>query len=138
MRYMLHTLLATTVAVALAAAQPQAATKHVQKKKAAAAPHSMTGCLAKGTGASTYTLNTDGKGPKTVEILSSSVDLAPHVGHKVTITGTTVGEKAAAKAEVKAEGKKGTKAEVKKEVKDEAGEHHMNVTGLKMVAPTCS
>jgi hypothetical protein len=131
---MLNTLLATAIASTLAVAQPQAATKHQGKKSAA---HSMTGCLSKGTEANTYALaNTEAKGPKTVEIVSaaSGIDLSAHVGHKVTITGTTVGEKAAAKTEAKAAGKK----ETKKEMKEEAGEHHMHVTGLKMVSTSCS
>jgi hypothetical protein len=133
MRYMLHTMLAATVAVALVAAPAQASAKRSQKKAAPA--HSMTGCLSKGTEANTYVLaNSEAKGPKTAEIVSSSVDLAPHVGHKVTITGTTVSTKTAAKAEAKAEGKK--KAS-KSEMKEEAGEHHMKVTGLKMVASSC-
>jgi trans-2-enoyl-CoA reductase len=134
MRYTLHMLVATAIALTLAVAQPAAAT---QKKGQSASAHSMTGCLAKGTEANTYVLNnTESKGPKTVEIVgaASGVDLAAHVGHKVTITGSTVGEKAAAKAEAKAAGKK----ETKKDVKEEAGEHHMHVTGLKMVSTSCS
>ena len=130
MRYTLHILVATAVALTLAVAQPSAAT---QKKAKSASAHSMTGCLAKGTEANTYVLtNTEAKGPKTVEIVgaASGVDLNAHVGHKVTITGSTVGEKAAAKAE-------GKKNPTGKDVKEEAGEHHMNVTSLKMVAATC-
>ena len=98
------------------------------QKKAAGSSHSMTGCLQKGDEANTFKLTSvEGSGPKTVEIvgMASGVDLAPHVGHKVTITGTTVGAKAAAKAE----GTKGTK--------EERGEHHMRVTAVKMVSATC-
>jgi len=138
MRYLVHTLLATAVAVMFAAAQPAAAAKHSQKKGGGS--HSMTGCLQKGTEANMYTLsNVEGKGPKTVELVDvpSSIDLSAHVGHKVTITGSTVGEKAAAKSEAKAEGKGTSKKEVKKEMKEEHGEHHMKVTALKMVSPTC-
>jgi hypothetical protein len=136
MKYLMHTLLATVVAVTFATAQPAAAAK-AQKKGGA---HSMTGCLQKGTEANTYTLaNSEAKGPKTVEIISEAkgVDLAAHVGHKVTITGTTVSEKKAAKAEAKAEGKGTSKEAAKTEMKEEAGEHHMHVTAVKMVAPSC-
>ena len=139
MKYMLHVVLATAVAIALAAAPTQASAKRYQKKGGGGA-HSMTGCLAKGTEANTYVLNNaEGKGPKTVEIIetASGVDLAPHVGHKVTITGTTIGTKAAAKSEAKAEGKTGKKG-AKSEMKEEAGEHHMRVTAVKMLANTCS
>lgn len=137
MKYVLHTLLATAVAVMFAAAQPQAASKQHHKK---GGTHSMTGCLQKGTEANSYVLNnTEAKGPKTVEIVgaASGIDLSAHVGHKVTLTGTTVSEKAAAKTEAKAAGKGTSKEEIKKETKEEAGEHHMKVTGLKMVAPSC-
>ena len=138
MKYILHTLVATAVAVTFAAARPQAAAESQHKKGAAA--HTMTGCLQKGTEANTYVLSNVDKGPKTVEIIgaASGVDLNAHVGHKVTLTGTSVGEKAAAKAEAKAEGKGTSKEAVKKEMKEEAGEHHMKVTGLKMVSTTCS
>ncbi len=109
------------------AAAPEA--KGQKKKAAGGAPHSMTGCLQKGEG-NTFTLtNVEGSGPKTVEVvgMASGVNLAPHVGHKVEITGTTVGMKAAAKAE----GAKGS------EKKEERGEHHMRVTALKMISATC-
>src|SRR3981189_884053 len=58
----------------------------------AAAPkeHSMTGCLAKGTAPDTYMLTDLEKGPKSVGIVSSTAKLAPHVGHKVELTGTAV------------------------------------------------
>src|SRR5437763_10703303 len=98
------------------------------QKKAAGASHSMTGCLQKGDEANTFKLTSvEGSGPKTVEIvgMASGVGLTPHVGHKVTITGTAVGAKAAAKAE----GTKGTK--------EERGEHHMRVSAVKMVSTTC-
>src|SRR5713226_7157830 len=76
---------------------------HAQGAKA----HSMTGCLQKGTEANTFMLtNVEGKGPKTVEIVASTANLTPHIGHKIEITGTTV----SAKAAVKAEEKKVTKA----------------------------
>jgi len=98
------------------------------QKKTAGGTHSMTGCLQKGDEANTFKLtNVEGSGPKTVEIvgMASGVDLGPHIGHKVTLTGTTVGRKAAAKAE----GTKGTK--------EERGEHHMRVSAVKMVSTTC-
>jgi len=98
------------------------------QKKAGGGSHSMTGCLQKGDDANTFKLtNVEGSGPKNVEIIgtTSGVDLSPHVGHKVTITGTAVGAKAAAKTE-------GTK-----DVKKERAEHHMRVSAVKMVSATC-
>ena len=47
----------------------------------------MTGCLAKGDAPGTYKL-TDVDKVKEVGIVSSSANLAPHVGHKVELTGS--------------------------------------------------
>ena len=116
------------IAVAVAVAAPASAGAKGQKKARAGGTHSMTGCLQKGDEANTFKLTSvEGSGPKTVEIvgMASGVDLGPHIGHKVTLTGTTVGRKAAAKAE----GTKGTK--------EERGEHHMRVSAVKMVSTTC-
>jgi len=118
--------IAFAVLVAFSALPETASAKG--QKKAAGGSHSMTGCLQKGEEANTFKLTSvEGSGPKTVEIvgMASGVNLAPHVGHKVTITGTAVGAKAAAKAE----GTKGTK--------EERGEHHMRVSAVKMVSTTC-
>jgi ABC-type phosphate transport system substrate-binding protein len=128
---------AAAIAVALATiplAGAQGSEGTAQKKpattgqKKAGGSHSMTGCLQKGSEANMYELtNVEGSGPKTVEIVGTSkgVDLAPHVGHKVTITGTAVNAKAAAK-------KEGTK-----DTKEEQGEHHMRISAVKMVSATC-
>ena len=115
--------------IAIAIAAPASAGAKGQKKARAGGAHSMTGCLQKGTEGNTYTLTSvGGTGPKTVELveMASGVNLAPHVGHKVTITGTTVNAKTA----VKAEGTTGKK-------KEERGEHHMKVDAVKMVSTTC-
>jgi hypothetical protein len=99
------------------------------------ATHSMTGCLAKGTEPNTYMLtNIEGKGPKAAELIEvpATLNLAPHVGHKVEITGTAVSAKAAARTETG-----GKKAE-KGEKKAEGAEHHMRPTALKMISTSCS
>jgi hypothetical protein len=127
---------AAVIAVGLAALPAGAAAKG-QKKGGGA--HSMTGCLQKGDEANTYKLTSvEGNGPKTVEIvgMASGVDLAPHVGHKVTITGHSVGARAAAKTEGKKEGTKDEKKGMKND-KEERGEHHMRVDAVKMVSATC-
>src|ERR1700692_1601648 len=51
--------------------------------------HTMTGCLRAGTAPGTYYLSDLEKGPKTVGIVSSDANLAPHVGHKIYITVTS-------------------------------------------------
>jgi hypothetical protein len=52
--------------------------------------HSMTGCLAKGDDAGTFKLTDLEKGPKEVVIAETTANLAPHLGHKVEITGVAV------------------------------------------------
>ncbi len=56
----------------------------------AAPEHSMTGCLAAAAGAFRLTDLGLPDGPAAVEIASTSVDLTPHIGHKIEITGSTV------------------------------------------------
>ncbi len=113
-------------------------TKATSAAKPAAAKaggsHTMTGCLAKGTEPNTFMLTKiEGSGPKEVELIGipATLKLDPHVGHKVAITGTTVGEKAAARME------SGMKKPAKGEMKEQAGEHHMTPTALKMIANSC-
>jgi hypothetical protein len=83
--------------------------------------HSMTGCLNSGTAPNTYLItDVEGKGPKTIGIVSSTADLAPHVGHKIEITGTAVSA---------------MKAEKDKNVPK--ADHYMRVTAIKMISTTC-
>ena len=70
--------------------------------------HDMTGCLAKN--GDKYQLTNLERGPATVEIAESTANLEPHVGHKVTITGTR---------DANAPG------------------HTMKVTAMKHVSPMC-
>jgi hypothetical protein len=62
------------------------------RAEAQAAPkeHSMTGCLATGDEAGTFKLTNLEKGPKEVVIAQSTANLAPHLGHKVEITGVAI------------------------------------------------
>ena len=82
--------------------------------------HSMTGCLRAGTAPNTYTLTDLEKGPKSVGIVSSTANLAPHVGHKVELTGTAVPAKDAE-----------ADANVPK------APHYMKITAVKMISATC-
>jgi hypothetical protein len=77
----------------------------------APAEHSMTGCLAKGDDAGTFKLTNLEKGPAEVLIAESTANLAPHLGHKVEITGVAV------------PGKDKT--------------HTMKVTAVKMISAKC-
>jgi hypothetical protein len=83
--------------------------------------HSMTGCLKAGPTPDSYMLTDLASGPKTVGIVSSSVNLAPHVGHKVELTGTAVPEEEAFK-----ENKDVPKAP-----------HYLKVTAMKHISSSC-
>jgi len=83
--------------------------------------HSMTGCLKAGPTPGSYILTDLEKGPKQVGIVSSSVNLAPHVGHKVEITGTAEPEDQAMS----------DNKDVPK------SPHYMKVTAMKHIAATC-
>jgi hypothetical protein len=84
--------------------------------------HTMTGCLQKGSEANTYVVaNTAEKGPKMIGIVESKADLAPHVGHKIDITGTAVPNK---------------EAESAKPTPPKA-DHYMKLSAIKMVSATC-
>jgi hypothetical protein len=90
-------------------------------KSNTANPSTMTGCLANGTKSNEYAFKSeDGK---TYGLKSSTVDLAQHVGHKVTVTGS-----------LKMEKEKPAKAS-KNDIPGESGD--MKVTELKMVSTTC-
>jgi hypothetical protein len=61
------------------------------QEKKAPRQHSMTGCLQKGSQPDSYMLtDVEGNGPKTIGVVSSTANLAPHVGHKIEVTGVAV------------------------------------------------
>ena len=92
------------------------------EKKPPAKEHSMTGCVQKGTTAETFVVaNTAEKGPKLIGIVESKENLAPHVGHKITITGVDVPAKEAESGKTKLD----------------KAEHYMKVSAIKMVAAAC-
>ena len=92
-----------------------------QAQQAAPREHSMTGCLKRGTEAGTFMLdNLEGTGPKSLGVVSSTANLAPHVGHKITVTGTAV-----------------PVAEAEKDPKVPKAPHYMNLTAMQMVSPSC-
>jgi hypothetical protein len=120
--------LAFSCALALAAgAATQASHTHH-----AATAKSLTGCLEKGDEANTYKL-THVEGGGNWELLGApaSLKMADHVGHKVEVSGTAMSASSAMKMEHAGEKAKGTA------MKEENEEHHLKVTALKHVAPTC-
>jgi hypothetical protein len=83
----------------------------------------VTGCLQKGDEADEFSLT--GDDGKLYDLRSSSVKLAQHVGHKVTVSG-----------KFKAEAyEKGEEKEAKEGGKKEAGD--IQVSTLKMVNTSC-
>jgi hypothetical protein len=99
-----------------------------QEKRAEKAAHAqtVTGCLQKGDEAGEFSIT--GEDGKTWGLHSTSVKLDQHLGHKVTVTGSTTQE---SKAEEKKEGQV-EKASSKQEYAD------LDVTSLKMVSDSCS
>lgn len=104
--------------------------KSDDKDKNSEKARTLTGCLQKGDEANEYVLTaSDGS---TWELRSDTVDLAPHVGHTVAITGTVSHAKA---------------HEMKEDAKEEMKEHgmaknakehgHLKATELTMVSDTC-
>lgn len=109
--------------------------KEPASQKAAKKPHTMTGCLEKGSDENMFRLtNTEGTGPKTAELhADAKLKLSAHVGHKVAITGTDVDPKTLKRGTTGTAG--GAPGAAPKE---SAGEHHMRVQSMKHIAPTCS
>jgi len=86
----------------------------------------VTGCLQKGDQPDQFSIT--GEDGKSWDLRSSTVKLADHVGHQVTVTGSPTRE---AKAEEKKEGQVENAAR-----KEELGE--LRVTSLKMVSQSCA
>lgn len=102
-------------------------TSAAAQKKAKKPTISVTGCMQKGSEADTYVLSSNGK---TYELIGATagVNLADHVGHKITVAGTRVKPKKAAKIE----GKTAAGA------KEEHGENNLKVKSVKMISASCS
>ena len=117
--------------VALIAAGASAADTKSTAHKASGAK-SLTGCLEKGDEANTFKLtHVTGGGDWELLGAPASLKMADHVGHKVEVSGTTMSASSAMKMEHGSEKGHGTA------MKEEKEEHHLKVTGLKHVAPTC-
>jgi hypothetical protein len=96
------------------------------EKKAEKSTQTVTGCLQKGDEAGEFSIT--GEDGKTWGLRSTSVKLADHLGHKVTVTGSATHE---TKAEEKKEGQV-ENAGSKTEYAD------LTVTSLKMVSDSCT
>jgi hypothetical protein len=114
----LATCLALTIAVFAFAA-------NAQKGHKKGASKTVTGCLQKGDEADEFSLT--GDDGKSYDLRSSSVKLADHIGHKVTVTGSFKPEGDEKDEDEARESKEGGKKE--------AGD--INVSKLQMVSESC-
>jgi len=80
-------------------------------------PHNMAGCLQKTPDGKNFMLTENGK--RTVEFTRSLVDLTPHVGQQIQITGTTDREREA-------------------ENGGQQNGHYMEVTAVRVIVAACS
>ena len=104
------------------------AADHQKKGKKSNGAMTVSGCLQKGTEANTYMLtNVSSGGSYELIGAPASMNLAPHVGHRIEVTGSVAKASKAAKME----GAKGA------EKKEEKGERHLQVRSFKMMSPTC-
>jgi hypothetical protein len=115
--------------VLLVSALSVAADAQKKGKKSSSGAMTVSGCLQKGTEPNTFLLtNVSGGGSYELIGAPASVNLAPHVGHRIEVTGKNVAKPNKA---AKMEGEKGAGK------KEERGEHHLQVHSFKMVSPTC-
>jgi len=112
-------------ALSIAAAGALALSVSVSAQDATKKPpseHTMSGCVQKGATATQGVVqNTAEKGPKMIGVVDSKATLAPHVGHKVELTGTAVPN---------------AEAEAMKPAPPKA-DHYMKISAVKMVSATC-
>ena len=83
----------------------------------------VTGCLAQGDEANEYSIR-DANG-KIYGLKSSSVNLKPHLGHQVSITGTPMKEEGSSKRSTESKTGKAEESE------------HLRVSDLKMISSSC-
>jgi hypothetical protein len=98
------------------------------EEKGSGAKTTVTGCLQKGDEANEFSIT--GEDGKTYGLRSSSVDLAKHLNHKVTVTGTL-------KAESAEKEKNESKAAEATEKKGPPETGDIHVTNLTMVSDSC-
>ncbi|PYX94446.1 MAG: hypothetical protein DMG71_12475 [Acidobacteria bacterium] len=102
------------------------------EKKGTHPTKTVTGCLQKADEPDEFAIT--GEDGKTYGLRSTDVKLAEHVGHKVTVTGTSTRE---SKEEKSAESKEKKEGQVEKAAgKEEIGD--LKVTDLKMVSASCN
>lgn len=113
--------LGTGLALAQEKQDPGTQDRQIQREKPAtpdtdkAKTMTVTGCLQKGDEAGEYSIKDDNG--KEYGLRSTTVKLADHLNHKVTVTGEMMSRE--------------------KEKSENENHQHMNVTNLKMVSSSC-
>ena len=98
-------------------------------KKSGGGAVTISGCLQRGPDANSYVLANVAGGPYELIGAPASVNFAPHVGHRIEVTGKNITKPNKA---AKIEGEKGSAK------KEERGERHLEVQSMKMVSPRCT
>ena len=121
------------------------------QRDGAAGPNTPTlyGCVARGASTGTYTLTshvkhaaapTDADQPRTVALTGTDVDLGPHVGHIVSLTGSYLPLTGSYLAATEPTGPAGTAGTEKPAPAADASKplRTLTVKSLKMIAGSCS
>jgi hypothetical protein len=134
---------ATAVCLALSGVVPVAQEKIPELQRDGAAgvkSRTVSGCVARGAATGTYTLTsnvkneaapTDADQPQTVALTGTDVDLGPHVGHIVSLTGSYL-------AATEPTGPTGTAGTEKPGADAGKPLRTLTVKSLKMIAGSCS
>jgi hypothetical protein len=126
--WLVAVLVVSVAPITLRAQETPAQEKNEEKMEHKSARHteSVTGCLQKGDEAGGYSLT--GDDGKMWELRSKSVNLADHVGHKVTVTGSLAHHSKTHEEEMETT-----------EKKEAAGKEYgdLRVSSLKMVSESC-
>jgi len=111
--FVLAACLALTICIFALAANAQQSDKKAKRV-------TVTGCLQKGDQAEEFFIT--GENGRNYELVSSTVKLAEHVGHKVSVTGTVIEDE---------------DEESENPGQGEGGSGRLQVTSLKMISEAC-
>ena len=151
-RNLMGVALALGCASAAVLAQESVTTK--TESKGSGGPVSYIGCIRSGPSQSyilgnvspvsqTTTSTTDASGTRTTTTTTWALDpvgavqFAPHVGHKVEVSGMMVGGDSKTETTTKIERENAPDTKIKEKTETEGGMPHFRVTSIKMLAESC-